>query len=225
MVREVVNAPNRRVDHEISRLTECAQLLIMHCKVLDCVSGEFFRSRLQLGSACFLAIGSCAALALQRVGLLLHSGFGLGLGSSNTLLKHSSTSSSTGKNNDLLAHLGVICVSTSAALGAYWLTEKLLHANALSLMSSSHLNEVYQAVYGQDIRDKNELVESLWRRVRSHLAVDSKLSSSRSAVSQIVNFLSTTPRVKQVELQSLQTILDKDVPHLRTQALTSHTKY
>jgi len=118
-------------------------------------------------------------------------------------------------------------VSLAAAVGAYWWAESALHSGAQSLMSQAHLNETYQAVYGQEVRDKNELVASQWKRVRSHLAVVDAQSSlpSRAAVSRAVHLLSTVPRVRAAELQDLQKILDKDTQHLRTQALASHTKY
>lgn len=204
----------------------------MHCRVFNRLSGEFLWLRLQWGSACFIAVGASGTFIVQHLSQLLRGGLGLGLASTDSpALKRSvetlssSSASSGNKSNDLLLHLGLTCVSAGVAVAAYFLSERALYAGTQVLLSEEHLDETYQSVFGQEVRDDNELVASLWQRVRAHLVVAPQLPPYSAAVSRAVRWLSTAPRVKAAELQALQTILDKDVALLRAQALAAHTKY
>ena len=61
VMREVFNAPKRRVDHEITRLSDSVYLLLMHCKVIDSTVSRYkarlWADRLSLFTAgCAVAI-------------------------------------------------------------------------------------------------------------------------------------------------------------------------
>jgi hypothetical protein len=55
VVAEVLNAPKRRVDNEVSRLSDSVCVLQMHCKIIEDISSKYqaalLRSRLSLGAA------------------------------------------------------------------------------------------------------------------------------------------------------------------------------
>jgi GTPase SAR1 family protein len=62
---EVFNAPKRRVDHEISRLSESVYLLLMHCKVIDSTVSRYkarvWANRLNLlATGCAIAVSGLA---------------------------------------------------------------------------------------------------------------------------------------------------------------------
>ena len=66
MVKEVFNAPRRRVDNEISRLFESTHALLMHCKLLDVIVRDYnfrlwkyrLRSGLMIAASFGLTIGA-----------------------------------------------------------------------------------------------------------------------------------------------------------------------
>ena len=47
VVAEVLNAPKRRVDNEVSRLSDAVSVLQMHCQIIDDVSKRYRGSRLR----------------------------------------------------------------------------------------------------------------------------------------------------------------------------------
>ena len=52
MVAEVLNAPKRRVDNEVSRLSDSVYVLQMHCKVIEDITKKYesslFRTRMSI---------------------------------------------------------------------------------------------------------------------------------------------------------------------------------
>jgi hypothetical protein len=67
VVAEVLNAPKRRVDNEVSRLSDSVNVLQMHCNIVEDISKRYrsslFRSRLLLSAALTVSVG-CPAVAL-----------------------------------------------------------------------------------------------------------------------------------------------------------------
>ena len=68
VMREVFNAPKRRVDHEITRLSDSVYLLLMHCKVIDSTVSRYkarvWANRLSMfTTGCAVAITGVAVCA------------------------------------------------------------------------------------------------------------------------------------------------------------------
>lgn len=60
VVAEVLNAPKRRVDNEVSRLSDSVCVLQMHCKIVEDIGSRYksalFRSRVSLFSTFFSTV-------------------------------------------------------------------------------------------------------------------------------------------------------------------------
>lgn len=68
VVAEVLNAPKRRVDNEVSRLSDSVCVLQMHCKIIEDISSKYqaalLRSRLSLGATL------CATVLLPSAAII-----------------------------------------------------------------------------------------------------------------------------------------------------------
>eukprot|EP00596_Hydrurales_sp_CCMP1899_P003681 CAMPEP_0119045776 /NCGR_PEP_ID=MMETSP1177-20130426/42569_1 /TAXON_ID=2985 /ORGANISM="Ochromonas sp, Strain CCMP1899" /LENGTH=775 /DNA_ID=CAMNT_0007018129 /DNA_START=150 /DNA_END=2477 /DNA_ORIENTATION=- len=73
VTREVFNAPKRRVDHEISRLSDSVYMLLMHCKVIDSTVSRY-RARLWTYRLGLLAASCTMIITTVVVGVLLADG-------------------------------------------------------------------------------------------------------------------------------------------------------
>lgn len=195
VVREVYNAPNRRVDHEISRLTDNIHLLMMHVKIFDDIVHEYhtcrLHSRLTYGFSC-LGYGLClTALRPERGGLKLGS---LNVPKISTEMYIWSA----------ITGLGVL-------IGLHFWQYNAIEKSAKELLSIRHLTNVYQRIYGREIEEKNEYIAALWKRIVGYIR-------SIAGVAK----LSQMPRLKTEDLRLLETMLEKDVPHLRKQAVENY---
>ena len=60
VVAEVLNAPKRRVDNEVSRLSDSVCVLQMHCKIIEDIvktyRSSLFRARLSLTAAAIFTV-------------------------------------------------------------------------------------------------------------------------------------------------------------------------
>lgn len=60
VVAEVLNAPKRRVDNEVSRLSDSVCVLQMHCKIIEDISSKYqaalLRTRVSLAAASFTSV-------------------------------------------------------------------------------------------------------------------------------------------------------------------------
>ena len=73
VTREVFNAPKRRVDHEISRLSDSVYLLLMHCKVIDSTVSRY-KARVWACRVTVFAAGCAVAITTVALGFLITSG-------------------------------------------------------------------------------------------------------------------------------------------------------
>ena len=141
VVQEVMNAPRRRVDNEITRLNDSLQLLKMHCQVLDNVVASYraslWRWRFILAGSSLASVGTVASAIVFALPLEI-------------------TGSAT-----ILAIIG--------NAGLFIWQNRQLHGEAQRLASDEHLHSVFQRIYSRRIAERDEFVSSLWVRVREHL--------------------------------------------------------
>jgi hypothetical protein len=88
VVAEVLNAPKRRLDNEVSRLSDAVSVLQMHCKITDDLSQRYrkawWRAQFQVAAAALVTVGipaSLLALGIHSIELI---GGTVGLGSAAT---------------------------------------------------------------------------------------------------------------------------------------------
>jgi hypothetical protein len=141
VVLEVLNAPKRRVDNEISRLSDSVSILQMHCKIVEDLSSRYnrmlFQNRLRLGTTSTIALalpGFCFYLGLP-IEIMIASG-GIGV----------------------LGNAGLL----------YWQSNMAVQF-VEELITESSLESSFRRLYSRKISEKDEFTSSLWIRVKDHL--------------------------------------------------------
>jgi len=142
VVCEVLNAPKRRVNNEVSRLADAVNLLQMHCKVIDELVRQYKQKKYKLYSITALTATMGVGLPIGEFYLQMP----VELIVSNTIFGMLST------------------------LGVGWYTSHSLRDIARSLVSDTGLNTAYKRLYNHEIHEHDESVESLWVRVEKHLS-------------------------------------------------------
>lgn len=176
VVQEVLNAPKRRVDNEISRLTDSVGLLQMHLNIVDELSKQYknalFRSRLTLGLTGSTSVGAVVALALL------------------------------GMPPEIIA--GVTVSGAVGSGGLFWWQMKDLRRQSGMLATESAMNAAFQKIYSRRIVEKDESIISMWRRVQDHLTLT--LSSEDVAGLDKVTAAHTSEldRILEVEIPNLR---------------------
>lgn len=143
VVQAVLNAPKRRVDNEISRLSDALHLLEMHLTMLNSVVKAYRSQRNR-----HLIAGALATLA------------GAGITSSTVLLA---------LPMELVA--GSAAISAAGLVGLAWYFYKQQNAIVESLVDSVSMEKRFDSLYARKIGDKDEFITSIWDRVKDHLAV------------------------------------------------------
>jgi hypothetical protein len=141
VVREVTNAPKRRVDNEITRLTDSISLLQMHLNIVDDLIKQLrtatWNFRFMLAASLTTSIGAIAGsvmvpLPIEMTGIISVAGLG-GTG----LLMYM-------KNNTLAEQ-------------------------AKALVQDEAMVSTYKRLYAHKSTDKDEYLSALWARVHDHL--------------------------------------------------------
>jgi len=161
VVLEVLNAPKRRVDNEISRLSDSVAILQMHCKIIDDLCSKYnglvFKNRLRLAAT------SSAAVALPSVCFY----FSLPL---ETVI----ASSAVG----VIANGGLL----------YWQSNMAIEY-VKELITESSLESIFRRLYSRKINERDEFTSSLWLRVKEHLklvlSANEVMSLSKMSSSEI----------------------------------------
>lgn len=145
VVTEVFNAPLRRQDNELTRLTDAVQLLLMHCKVIDDLVKKYRSARWKYrGVVLGGLLGSAGVTAAAA--LLLPS------------------------EPHVVAAAGG--VSILAAALSVWQQNNALHHEARLLVSEFGLQDAYQRVYARSLAEKDEHTAALWMREFEHIKVE-----------------------------------------------------
>lgn len=141
VVQEVLNAPKRRVDNEITRLTDSIALLQMHVTIVDDLVKQYkattFRAKALLGVLGSLTIsGTMAALYL---------------------------------NLPLEASAALAVFGTSSTFGYYWWSNTHQLDQANKLIKEDSIISTYKRLYARRLAEKDEFTTSIWTRVLDHL--------------------------------------------------------
>jgi hypothetical protein len=141
VVREVLNAPKRRVDNEITRLAHSIALLQMHCTVVDDAVRQYRRKRLH--SRLLLTITSGATLGAAALGLYY---------SVAPLIVAQAVG------------LGAI-----ASGGLFLWQRREMDAAAKALVEDHSVERAFRQLYSRQVVARDEYVTALWSRVHDHL--------------------------------------------------------
>lgn len=139
----MMNAPKRRVDNEISRLTDAVNLLHMHLTVIGDLTQQYrssiLKSRLALAS---VGVSTVAATAgAVTLGLPIQAIGGLG------------------------------AIGSAACAGLMYYHNKTIVGVADQLILDQSVNATFKRLYSRRLAEKDEFTTTLWRRVQDHLVV------------------------------------------------------
>lgn len=141
VVAEVLNAPNRRVDNEISRLADCVSLLLMHSKVVDDLRKKYrkaiIKSRLTVAASALLSSGIIGGTLMMALPINIMAGSAL--------------------------------AGTVFTAGLYWWQTKSLDDFARELVSDEVVEATFRKIYARRIAEKDEFTMAMWKRVHEHL--------------------------------------------------------
>lgn len=141
VVQEVLNAPKRRVDNEITRLADSIALLQIHCEVVDEAVKQYRTKLLQSR----LAIAASSLVTAE---------------SASASVYLSTTSLFTAE----IASVGVV-----ATFAIYWYQRRVLEDTAKALVQSSSFEQSFRHLYSRQLVVKDEYFLSMWTRVAEHL--------------------------------------------------------
>lgn len=176
VVQEVLNAPKRRVDNEITRLTDAVSLLQMHLTVVDDLVKQYraatMKSRLTLaalGTSSLLATGASVMLSLPI---------------------------------EVLAAISLSGVGSTAAL--YWWQSGRLIEKARDLIKDEAMISSYKRLYSRRLAEKDEFTSSLWARVYDHLILGLSAAELKSMDKVRVNELKDLEKILEFDIPNLR---------------------
>lgn len=142
VVQEVLNAPKRRIDNEITRLNDSIALLQMHLTIVDDLIKQYkklqFKTNAIFTTSLLTSLSSAASLFyFQAVPLEVAGGVGL----SGTLLSF---------------------------LYYFYKKQSLINYSE-DLISDNSMVSTYKRLYARRLAEKDEFIMSLWQRVHDHL--------------------------------------------------------
>ena len=174
----MLNAPKRRVNNEITRLADAVNVLNMHCKIMNEIIQQYrnLKYKLYFGSVGILSV----AVSVPIGGVL----YALPM------------------NVTLIAS----CVGLSTSVIMAWYTVHSLKDKAKYLLSANYLNTLYQKLYSKQIANQNEFIDSLWKRVYSHI--------NQTVTPSDLNQLK---KLSNKDILLLDNILNADIPKLHRQ--------
>lgn len=141
VVQEILNAPKRRVDNEITRLTDAVSLLHMHLAIVDDLVKQYraatLRARLTIGGVGFTTLTAAVGSVLLSMPI------------------------------EVGAAIGATGLAGTGAL--YWWQSKFLIDKAAQLIKDESMISTFKRLYARRIAERDESTTSLWARVHDHL--------------------------------------------------------
>ena len=176
VVQEVLNAPKRRVDNEITRLTDAVSLLQMHLTVVDDLVKQYrsttMKSRMMLG-----ALGLSSVLATAGSVML-------------------------SLPMEFIAAIGFSGVGSTGFL--YWWQSGRLIEKARELIKDEAMIAAYKRLYARRLAEKDEFTSSLWARVHDHLILGLSAAELKSMDKVRANDLKDLEKILEFDIPNLR---------------------
>eukprot|EP00600_Ochromonadales_sp_CCMP1393_P000817 CAMPEP_0174983848 /NCGR_PEP_ID=MMETSP0004_2-20121128/17382_1 /TAXON_ID=420556 /ORGANISM="Ochromonas sp., Strain CCMP1393" /LENGTH=514 /DNA_ID=CAMNT_0016236167 /DNA_START=214 /DNA_END=1758 /DNA_ORIENTATION=+ len=183
VIKEVLNAPKRRIDNEISRLTDAVSLLQMHVNIIHELSKQYksavFRSRLTLGASVTASFGVTGAMVV--LGALP------GEPAAQLPLAASLLATAVGGNALLL-----------------WWQTRTLDKQIDQLATQTAMEAAFQRLYARRIAENDESINSLWIRVKDHLTLTMSSAELAALDSVGTKHTSKLEKILEVEIPNLR---------------------
>ena len=176
VVGEVLNAPKRRVDNEISRLSDSISILQMHCLLVEDLHKEYSK-RLWRNRA------TVSATALTSAGAVL--------GELSLSLPPQ-------------AAAGTVLGGALASAALYYFQAQSLEELLNALVGAERIEATFRKLYARKIADKDEYILSLWARVREHLRIGLSAAELRSMDRPSSGEIAMLERILDVDVPALR---------------------
>jgi len=187
VLEEVFKAPKRRIDNIITRLTDSVHMLQVHATIVHDLKAEYSRAKWGHRGTIFSVLATGTSLS----GLSVYA------------------------KAPVQASLALSTVSLLLSSGIIYISYKNLISKEKFMTSVEGLNTRFEMCYASRLAEGDEMIHSVWKRIRDGL----KLTLGTSGMKSIAN-------VKAYELKELERILENDIPSLRRSAAPvqfSHT--
>lgn len=176
VVREVFNAPKRRVDNEITRLTDSISLLQMHMKIVDDIVKQYRQAtwNVRLALAASLT-GSTGAIGCSVYFMLP------------------------------MEATAAIAATSLGSTGLLWFFQnKRLLEQAKQLAADDAMVASYKRIYAKKATDKDEYLTALWARVHDHLIVGMSAEDLKNMDKIKVADVKELERVQEYDIPNLR---------------------
>ena len=206
--KEVFNAPNRRVDHEISRLNINIHTLRMYCKIVDKIVTSHRQYSMNWGVSLTLTVTTYLGFLYHNSTRLLRLIRPPPLASvTNAKLTPPSTVSIKWNSPNTYL-IGSTVIGALAVYGLYLWQDYCIRDHLNDLLSLPHVESIYNTLYTNEITLKNEYISDLWKRLSTHFQYILRSSNFKAL-----------HRVRKEDLHTLDGLISKDIHQLRKQAV------
>lgn len=176
VVQQVLNAPKRRIDNEISRLTDSVSLLHMHLTVMEDLVKQY-RAATMRSKVIFAGVGSTSILT--TVGVVL-----------------------TGMPMEMAAAAGGVGAVGTAA--AYWWQNNIVVNKASELVKDEAMIKTFKKLYARRLAEKDESITSLWARVFDHLILSFNAADLKNMDKIKANEIKDLEKILEVDIPNLR---------------------
>jgi hypothetical protein len=204
VVREVLNAPKRRLDNEISRLSDAATLLHLHTSVmndvLDTLNADILKSRI-----IFASVASISFLT--------------GSGSLLTFIASDFVSNLVGMSVSLSGVFtsGVVSISTIATVLTGISMKSYLSKRSRKIYLEDLLGgRAFSKIYSKKIAEKDETLLTMWNRVKDHISANNRYPAPETSLLVLSNKTSASQRKK--DLETIENTMESIIPGMRRKA-------
>jgi hypothetical protein len=176
VVHEVFNAPKRRVDNEITRLTDSISLLQMHMAIVDDLVKQYRQATWNVRLAMAAAVtGSTGAIGIS-VYLMFP-----------------------------MEATAAIVATTLGSTGLLWFFQsKHLHEQAKTLTGDDAMVHAYKRLYAKKASDKDEFLSALWARVHDHLILGMSAEDLKSMDKVRAGDVKELERIQEYDVPNLR---------------------
>lgn len=244
VIKEVYNAPRRRIDNEISRLTDSVAALLMHCRIVEALKTSYkskvWRGRLWVGATAAISVGITVAAGYifdwsRAAKTTLHESITGGAKELTSAVQEIASSTISGQSSSSSGREGTLAVVSSGSknflselIAARPKAALLTLSTACGALATLVVRTVNKYFLGKTLaklttpQSYQETFKSLYlKEVSQHDLYT--IALGEIVVDHLTNnftaqSLVSVPLVRKEDRQSLERILNGDIANLRRTA-------
>jgi hypothetical protein len=144
IVKEILAAPQKRMDNEIQRLSDSMTNLLMHCKIFNAMCLRYRELAGSFNGECFMSLLLCCGITSGTIAFELPRETTVAAG-----------------------------VASAATLGCmqYYRWRKLIQARRDIIQDRSVSDQIFKSVYALELLTGDDSVQALWPKVYDHMKI------------------------------------------------------